>query len=68
MKLYNVCNDLSLSPAKNEEALTGYKWVKSVLQVDGKDVPVKLGYCLKHKELHYLKTDYGMSLAGKRVG
>lgn len=65
MKTYDVCNDLSLSLAE-ETPKSGYKWVKGDVYLKGEIISVELGYCTKHKELHYLRTKSETNLDGSK--
>lgn len=67
MKVYHVCNDMSLE-LSNEEAPTRYNWVKRSMIINGEAIQVELGYCMKHKELHFLRMDSGINLEGKGLG
>jgi hypothetical protein len=64
MKTYNVCNDLSLS-LTDEQVKNGYKWIRKDMFVKDQVISVELGYCIKHKELHYLRTNSDVNLEGE---
>jgi hypothetical protein len=66
MKLYNVCNDLSLSLTE-DKVPRGYRWIKQDVRINDQAVSVELGYCTKHKELHYLRTSSETDIEGERL-
>jgi hypothetical protein len=66
MNLYDVCSDLSLSFTEDKVS-RGYKWIKQDMFIQGQVIIVELGYCLKYKELHYLRTSSEVNIEGERL-
>jgi hypothetical protein len=58
MKIYHVCNDLSLDLADTVPARGTVRWVKKQMVItEDNIIEVELGYSVKHNELHYLRTN-----------
>jgi hypothetical protein len=66
MKIYDVCNDLSLS-INNEESKDPCKWIKKEIFFRGENTKVELGYSVRYKELIYLRSETVLCLIGEKV-
>jgi len=66
MKIYDVCNDLSLT-LNSEEKTEPCKWIEKKLFLKGEIIDVELGFSLKHKELIYLRSESQLCLDGAKL-
>ena len=63
MKIYDVCNDYSLSLCKNQQQQTeGYTWKPRTITTPKGTFKVKLGWHKGYGELHYLLADTDVNL------
>ncbi len=63
MKVYDVCNDLSLSLC-NEKRKEPCKWFKKEVFVKDQMIQIELGYSIKHNELIYVRSKNQLCLDG----